>query len=197
MLVVIGPSGGGKSSAVRELAAAGLVWVHPTWTTRPPRADEAQGSLEHEFVDEEEFSRLERDGFFLGSVQMFGLRHRYGLPDPRSRRRPHPQPSTGNPGPVDLVMLRAPLLGEMARHFPELVTYQITATRADAESRLIERGLGDAELAARLADNVPECALGAEVADRCFLSSGSLADLRAQLMAAIRDDFGVEPAGTE
>ena len=38
---------------------------------------------------------------------------------------------------------------------------------------------------------------GAVGADRCFLSSGSLADLRAQLMAAIRDDFGVEPAGTE
>ncbi len=94
-------------------------------------------------------------------------------------------------------MLRAPLLDEMARHFPELVTYQITATRADAEARMIERGLDDAELAARLADNLAECALGAEVADRCFLSSGSLADLTAQLMAAIREDFGGEPACAE
>jgi ribose 1,5-bisphosphokinase PhnN len=182
MLVVIGPSGGGKSSAVRELATAGLVRVLPTWTTRPARVDESGTCLEHEFVDDAEFDRLDTAGFFLGTVEMFGLGYRYGLPDPRDR-----PPDAGSP--VDVVMLRAPLLGELARHVPEFVTYQISASPAVAEPRLHRRGLSDEEVAARISDNLVETALGAELADRCFTSDGDLGCLVDDLSAALRIDF--------
>src|SRR3954447_16585781 len=97
----IGPSGSGKSTVVRELAARGLVTVHPTWTTRPRRADERQGSLEHRFVSDDEFDELCRRGFFIETVSLFGLPFRYGLP-------PLDGDSAGPGGPVDAVMLRAP-----------------------------------------------------------------------------------------
>src|SRR6476660_9759614 len=41
LLVFIGPSGSGKSTIVRTLVERRVVTVHPTWTTRPRRADEA------------------------------------------------------------------------------------------------------------------------------------------------------------
>src|SRR5436305_590449 len=80
VVVFIGPSGSGKSTVVRELASRGLVTVHPTWTTRPRRADEQQGSLEHRFVSDGEFDELCRRGCFIETVRLFGLPYRYGLP---------------------------------------------------------------------------------------------------------------------
>src|SRR5437016_504890 len=70
LLVFIGPSGAGKSSVVRGLADRGVIAVHPTWTTRPRRRDEREGSIEHHFVTESEFLRRRDDGFFLHSVSM-------------------------------------------------------------------------------------------------------------------------------
>ena len=80
VLVVIGPSASGKSSAVRELHRRGVVRVHPTWTTRPRRPDEGDGAPEHRFVTDTIFDDLEAAGFFLGTVCLPGLPYRYALP---------------------------------------------------------------------------------------------------------------------
>src|SRR5205085_11400244 len=97
VVVVIGPSASGKSTLVRELHRLGLVDVRPTWTTRPIRPDEADGSLEHRFVTDAEFDRLKNAGFFLDTVEMFGLPYRYGLPRSTART-------------TEVVMLRAALV---------------------------------------------------------------------------------------
>lgn len=95
VLVFIGPSGGGKSTVVRTLAREGVLRVHPTWTTRPRRADEAWGSLEHRFLSNPQFDYLCGRGFFVDTVSLFGLPYRYGLPPLRRTAT----------GPVDTVML--------------------------------------------------------------------------------------------
>src|SRR5262245_1110257 len=103
VVAIIGGSGSGKSSVVRELHRRGLVNVHPTWTTRPRRGDETGGSLEHRFVTDKGFDRLEADGCFCDTVAMFGLPYRYGLPARRRRV----------PGRVDVVMVRAQLVDRL------------------------------------------------------------------------------------
>src|SRR4051812_7880875 len=141
VLVVIGPSASGKSTAVRELDRRGIVRVHPTWTTRPRRLDEAAGAFEHRFVTDEMFDVLERDGFFLGTVALPGLPFRYALP----------KPALDATGPVDTVMARAPFIEPFAQFFPERLVYQIEDTIDRAHTRLIARGSDDHEIVARLA----------------------------------------------
>src|SRR4051812_28800945 len=109
VVVFIGPSGSGKSTVVRELADRGLVTVHPTWTTRPRRADEQQGSLEHRFVSDDEFDELCRRKFFIDTVSLFGLAYRYGLPPLDDGSAGATSPAL-HAAPVDAVMLRAPLV---------------------------------------------------------------------------------------
>lgn len=173
MLAVIGPSGGGKSSAVRLLAARAVLHVHPTWTTRPPRSDEVAGSIEHRFVSDEEFDDLCRAGFFLDTVAMFGLPFRYGLP-PLTRCRDHC---------VDTVMLRAPLVDRFARHYP-VVVFQIEDSPARTAARLRARGTSDVDVTARLGDNNAEVAAGRLIADRVFVNNASLDVLAGAVQAA-------------
>jgi guanylate kinase len=176
MLVVIGPSGSGKSSAVRLLARRGLVRVHPTWTTRPRRPDEASGSLEHRFVDDDAFDRLAAAGAFLDTISLFGLPYRYGLPSiVRS-----------TDGRVDVVMLRAPLVARFARTVgaPRAVV-QIEGDPVRIAERLRARGSSAAEVAARLADNRREVVAGRAVADRVLVNDGTLDELADRLVASV------------
>ena len=166
-LVVIGPSGSGKSSVVRALADRGVIRVHPTWTTRPPRPDELDGSPEHVFVTEDRFDELVEEGFFLDTVAMFGLPYRYGLPTVR--------PS--DDGRVDTIMLRAALVDRLKPFVASFVVYQIEDTTDRVRERLIARGCPADELAARLRDNEVEVALGRRIADRVFVNDGPLLEL--------------------
>jgi guanylate kinase len=186
LLVFIGPSGSGKSSVVRSLADRGAIHVHPTWTTRPRRADEREGSVEHHFVSTREFLDREAAGFFLHTVQMFGMPYWYGLPTDLHG---------GNGAAVDVVMLRAPLVPLLRSHCPELVVYQIeTATRLTA-TRLAERGYAAEELAARLADNAAERAAGRTIAQRRFRNDTSLDALVRRVDIALREDFAATRKG--
>src|SRR3954451_6553773 len=132
MIAVIGPSGSGKSSLVRELDRCGLVRLHPTWTTRPRRADESDGSAEHRFVSEEEFDALEAKGFFLATASLFGLPWRYGLP--------HVAAPAGER--ADLVMLRAPVVERVRRQLGLGVVIQVVDEPARVAHRLRARGSG-------------------------------------------------------
>jgi len=167
LLVVIGPSGSGKSSAIRALCDRGDLRVHPTWTTRPRRADEADGSIEHRFVSEDEFDRLDAAGVFLDTVALFGLPHRYGLP---SIER-------STDGRMDAVMLRAPLVERFRRVVQDVFVLQIEDAPSRAAARLRERGGSDLDLQARLLDNQREIVAGRTLADCVIRNDGTLDEL--------------------
>jgi guanylate kinase len=180
LLVVIGPSGSGKSSAVRALCDRGLLRVHPTWTTRARRADEADGSVEHRFVSEEEFDRLDAAGAFLDTVALFGLPHRYGLPSIERSMD----------GRMDAVMLRAPLVERFRRVVRDVFVLQIEDAPDRAAARLRERGGSDLDLQARLRDNEREIVAGRSLADCVIRNDATLDELVERVaveLGAVRD----------
>lgn len=180
VLVFIGPSGGGKSTVVRTLAREGVLRVHPTWTTRPRRDDEACGSLEHRFLSNRQFDYLCARDFFVDTVSLFGLPYRYGLPPLR----------TTTAGPVDTVMLRAPLVARFAASVPHHVVYQVEDRPDRVVARLSRRNSGEDDLEARLHDNRCEVEAGRAVAHRVFVNDGSLRKLSAAIANAVRLDIG-------
>ncbi len=176
-LVFLGPSGSGKSTVVRELHRRGLIAVTPSWTTRPRRDDEPGDTVEHRFVDEDEFAERQRHGFFLDVVRMFGLPYAYGLPRVE-------EPAAGR---VPAVMVRAPLMPLVERHFPDHVAYQIEDGRA-----LARLGQRTGELGTRMAGYEQERRLGRAAAHRVFVNATSIDDLVDALARAIRADFTKE-----
>ena len=178
VLTLIGPSGTGKSSIARELARRGLVRVQPTWTTRPRRRDEAGGVLEHRFVTEAVFGELVDADFFVGVVQLPGLPFRYGLP--------RLGPPTDDR--VTTVLARAPFVPPLSRQVPQLLVYLIDDTSARAEQRILERGSGSVDVAARLSAHDAEAVRGRQVADRIFVNRGRLDELVDDVGGALRAD---------
>ena len=176
VLAVLGPSGSGKSTVVRELHRRGVIDVTPSWTTRPRRDDELDGSIEHRFVDDAEFTAHHDAGHFLEVVQMFGLPYRYGLP------------AVGEPadGRVPAIMVRAPLMPLVARHFPGYLAYQIEDGYQRAQQRLRRRA---GELGTRLDGFEEECRLGREAAHRVFVNRGSVGELVDAVADAVGQDF--------
>ncbi|HXM56263.1 MAG TPA: hypothetical protein VOB72_12800 [Candidatus Dormibacteraeota bacterium] len=182
LLVVIGPSGAGKSTAIRALAAAGVVEVTPSWTTRPARPDELSRCVEHRFVTDGEFDELGRRRFFVATIRPFGLPYRYGLPAVRAPR----------PDAVALLMLRAPHISVLRRHYDRAVVYQVEDSRERVAARLLERG--SVELGSRLRDYDAEVALGRATAVRVIVNDRDVVSLVAALRDAISADFGTVAA---
>ena len=178
LLIVIGPSASGKSTAVRELHERGIVHVHPTWTTRPRRPDESDGSLEHRFVTDAIFDELEAADFFLGTVVLPGLPYRYALPRVRLT----------DGGPIHTVMARAPFIDLFAAHFSDRLVYEIDDTFERARQRLVERGSDAREVDARLAGHHAEIEAGRQIASRVFVNEGTLDDLVGAIAASLRID---------
>jgi guanylate kinase len=179
LLAFIGPSGTGKSAIVRSLAGRGVICVHPTWTTRPRRRDEADGPVEHRFVSEDEFLCRRDEGFFLHAVQMFGMRYWYGLPSIQ----------WNGSAVTDAVMLRAPLVPILRAAYPDPVIYQIDAAVELVEARLAVRDYTTDELRARLTDNERELVAGRRLAHRTFRNDRLLDAVVDDVERAIRKDF--------
>jgi guanylate kinase len=185
VVVIVGPSAGGKSSVVRQLHGRGVVRVHPTWTTRPPRADEQDGCVQHRFVSETVFERLCGTGFFLETATPFGLPYRYGLPPVRTTRA----------GPADVVILRAPWAGQFEVLVGRHLVYQIEDTPQRCLERLLLRGGTAEETDARTAQWWWEIELGRAAAARVFVNDGSPAALAGAVAEAIRADGAAKRAG--
>jgi guanylate kinase len=175
VIVFIGPSGSGKSSAVRALSDRGDLRVHPSWTTRPRRPDEADGSVEHRFVSDAEFDRLDAGGAFLDTVALFGLPHRYGLPSIQRSMD----------GRMDAVMLRAPLVERFRRVVQDVFVLQIEDAPERAAARLRQRGGTDLDLQARLHDNEREIVAGRTLADCVIRNDGTLDELVRRVAAEL------------
>jgi guanylate kinase len=185
VLVIIGPSASGKSSVVRELSRRRIIRLHPTWTTRPPRSDEAGQAIDHQFVDDATFDLLTQQGFFVDTAAHFDLPYRYGLPKFELSQQ----------GPVETFMLRAPLVDRMLRLVPACVVYQISDTADRTARRLKARGTGLDDLAARLADNRREEAAGAALAQRIFVNNRGVKELVDQIATALAADIGARNEG--
>ncbi|HUD81361.1 MAG TPA: hypothetical protein VMR08_01895 [Patescibacteria group bacterium] len=179
ILVIIGPSGAGKSTVVKRLASKGLILVNPTWTTRPPRPREIEESVEHRFISKVEFSKLEKQGFFLECVDMFGLPYRYGLPKvvPSTLRQ------------VSVVMLRSVLIPRFNKYYPNHVIYQIEDELSQVRLRLLDRQQKGEKLGTRLEDYQTEVAAGRKYANRIFINSKSIDLLASQVEQAIGQDL--------
>ena len=184
-LLVIGPSASGKSSVVAALARQGLVKVVPTWTTRPRRADEGDGSVNHRFVSDEEFDGLDAVGAFLGATTLFGLPHRYALPrlDTYATR-----------GAVPTIVARAVLLPALVPHLGAHAIYQIERPLRLSAASLLCRASSGCELHARLRGLAEERELGRCVADRVFRNEGPVEAVVAAVADALRTDFATDDA---
>jgi ribose 1,5-bisphosphokinase PhnN len=178
-LIIIGPSGAGKSSVVRELDRLGAIRVQPTWTTRVPREEEREGSLEHCFVSEAEFEERLRAGFFCQTGVISGLPHRYGMPS----FVPRPD------GPVDTVILRAPYVDTFRCLIPGPVVYQIEDRRDRIELRLQSRQGSSAEAMSRIRDNINESLTGRRIAHRTFINDGPIEALMHVALEAMTIDL--------
>jgi guanylate kinase len=78
LLVLSSPSGAGKTTITRLLVRRdGHLDVSISATTRPPRANEADGK-DYYFVSDARFDRMIRDGALLEHATVFG--NRYGTP---------------------------------------------------------------------------------------------------------------------
>ena len=78
VFIVSGPSGSGKSTLVLRMLEVPGTMFSISCTTRPPRTTESAGKW-YDFVSEDEFDRMVRDGEFLEYACVFG-KHKYGTP---------------------------------------------------------------------------------------------------------------------
>jgi guanylate kinase len=159
ILVIIGPSGAGKSTLIRRLFDDDLIFINPTWTTRPPRPGETKEGIEHRFVSELSFKNKLEEGFFLETVQLFGLPYNYGLPALAGSQPPR----------VSLVMLRAPLLALLNKYYPNNIVYQIEDELDNVKRRLVDRQAHGEAIGSRLKDYQSEVEAGRKLAKRVFV----------------------------
>jgi guanylate kinase len=78
VFIVSGPSGSGKSTLVEKILEVPGTMFSISCTTRTPRATESHGKW-YDFISEDEFERMARNGEFLEHARVFG-KHRYGTP---------------------------------------------------------------------------------------------------------------------
>jgi guanylate kinase len=178
IVALIGPAAAGKSSIAARLEAAGDVRVLPTWTTRPPRADETTGSLDHRFCSDTEFDQLLAAGGMAATGRLPGLSYRYGLP----------VLGHCDGGRPLLVLGRAQHVAALSQLGQRTVVYHL---RADADScrfRMAARGTSVNDAAARAAGHVVELANGRRIADRVFSNDSTLDDLADAVRSALTHD---------
>ena len=177
VLVIIGPSGTGKSSVVGKLVDKGVVEITPSWTTRPPRHSESANNFEHQFVSKAEFKRKEEQGYFLDTVELFGLPYEYGMPKVNFET-----------AKVPLIMLRAPLVSLLKKYYPDHIVYQIETPYEEVKKRLETREfLGD-KIGSRLDQFNEELDLGRQLADKIFINE-NIQETSDAIQISIKEDF--------
>ena len=123
-LVLIGPSGVGKSTLARTLETTGDFEIIRSYTTRPRRQSDDEST--HVFVDDAAYDQLDAAGTFIGGTEVFG--HRYALPHLKS----------SNKRPV--IIIRAPLVPLCRQLFPGCIIVALTAPIPILIDRIHERG---------------------------------------------------------
>lgn len=163
-LVIIGPSGSGKSSVVKILCEQYGYTLMKTVTTRP-RRDEFD--TDHTFISLEEFATRKQSNEFIGILEVFGAK--YGLPRFNEKDKL-------------VLLLRAPALPELLGRFPQARIVEIDAPLSVLEARLTARQTLDRFDPEML---TKEMALGASFAQAIFDSSILSSEEIAQAIAAL------------
>lgn len=162
VLVVSGPSGVGKSTALSQLAKRRGVEVVTSVTTRPCRVDETD-EVDYYFVNEEEFHDMEARREFLEWVEYDG--HFYGTPYRAVER-------ILERGGV--AVLEIELQGALAvkRRFPQAVLVLLKPPDpGELERRLRSRGARGDFLSRRLALAEQEASLMDDIYDKIVTST--------------------------
>lgn len=178
ILVIIGPSGTGKSTIVQKLQSDGLIEVTPTWTTRPPREHELLETVEHCFVNQETFDAQKAASFFLDTVQVFNLPYQYGIPEL----------TTTNESLIPTIMLRAPLVERVPTYYANFIVYHIESDQARVREALHARTQAGEPIGNRLDDYQKEVLLGRSLAHRVFINI-SLQKTIKEITQALSEDF--------
>lgn len=151
VVVLSGPGGAGKGTVARAVAQADADLVlSRSWTTRPPRAEDAGD--DYVFVDEPTFrARIDEDGFlewaeFLGNL--------YGSPRPEA-------------GSTADLLLEIELQGArqvLERAPGSTLILLLPPSEEEQAARLRARGDDEAHVAKRLAKGREEAAEGRKIA---------------------------------
>lgn len=179
VLFIIGPSGVGKSSLLLELSKKGIIQLTPSWTTRPARIDEKNGSIEHVFVEENEFNKLKKDNFFIETFTLFGLPYQFGLP-----RIKNP-----NDGAIPAMVLRSYLVPVMAKHYPDHIIYAIEDDYIKVSGRLQARLARGELIGKRLEEFDQEIKIGRKLANKTFKNDSTIENLARRVQKATAIDF--------
>jgi guanylate kinase len=143
VIIVSGPSGSGKSTLVSKLRELPGTLFSVSSTTRPPRTQESPGKW-YDFISEQEFDRMARQGEFLEFAQVFG-HHRYGTPRKWLDKAREEQ--------LDLVLeIDVQGAAQVKEKIPEAVAiFILPPSRQELERRLRARGQdSDDSIAKRL-----------------------------------------------
>lgn len=180
VLIIIGPSGSGKSTIAKKLVENNIINITPSWTTRPMRPSEKSSyNPEHVFVSQEEFEEMQSKNGFLEAVQLFNLPYWYGLPRVE-------QPDSGI---IPAIMLRAPIVKLIEKHYPNHVIYEIHSPVEQLHNRLKSRQqLGD-NLGTRLDDVSSEIELGNKLAHRVFVNDRDIEDIVSEISQSLTEDM--------
>lgn len=134
ILVIVGPSGVGKSTLARNLEKTTMARIWPTVTTRMTRADEAVG---HIFATDKEFD-LMKDSM-LGEVTLPGLSARYGLSKQHM------------PARENLIILARPsMVPALRAALGPILIYGLNTPKNVAEKRIQARNTGPTDNAERM-----------------------------------------------
>lgn len=146
LVLVVGPSGAGKDSLLREATlrlASDRHIVFPRRVITRPSHDEAEA---HDSLTVEEFVAAEAQGRFALSWQAHGLH--YGIPVSLLDEL--------ESGRTAAVNVSRAIIAEAASRFPTLAVLNVTAPAEIIAARLARRGReAPADIAARIARDAP------------------------------------------
>ena len=178
VLIIIGPSGVGKSTIVQKLIASKTIELTPTWTDRPPRTGEIE--LEHVFVSSKELDQKVKEDYFAHPpIKLFGLPYRYASP----------KIAQPEPGKIPTVMCRVMAMDLVDRLCPNRIVYQIEASENLVKQRLEARMAQNVVLGTRLSGYKTEIEQGRFCAKRIFMNDGDPDKVIKSIEEALRLDF--------
>lgn len=178
LLVLIGPSGTGKTTLVKKLIQDNLIELTPSWTTRNKRKDESK-FIDHVFVSEGEFDKQDNEGKFLRTVQLFGDISKYGLP-----KITHEYADK-----IPTIMLRIMVLADLSKYYSNPIIYQIESDEKIAYQRIINRETDNRIIQSRMKKYNQETDAGRNVATRIIINNKDIESTYKKLKEYLKKDF--------